>query len=82
MSTQSHDDLIAAFQEYFKWQTKFEHPTAHSTDSGIQARRCLSNIRNAATIRRAEIMSKEKLRAAARKKVRGRPTRISKMNAP
>lgn len=65
-STTSHDKMIEAFQNYFKWQTRFE--ALGSVSSGIKARYWLSEIRNAATTRRHEIMDLQRIRKAARLK--------------
>jgi len=71
MSTESHDEMIRAFQEYFKWQDRFEY---HGSDeAGIKARFWLSEIRNQASTRRVEIQEKRKTRKAARKGMVGRP---------
>ena len=70
MSTDSHDKMIAAFQEYFKWQTRFEY--SNSDEAGIKARYWLSEIRNEASKRRVEIQEKRKIRRAARKGMRGK----------
>lgn len=54
--TDSHDKMIEAFQEYFKWQERFEF---HGSDeAGIKARYWLSEIRNMASTRRKEIQAK------------------------
>ena len=54
--TEAHDKMIEAFQEYFKWQERFEF---HGSDeAGIKARYWLSEIRNMASIRRKEIQAK------------------------
>jgi len=42
MTTESHDRMIAAFQEYFKWQERFEYKG--SDEAGIKARYWLSEI--------------------------------------
>jgi hypothetical protein len=75
MSTESHDKMIAAFQEYFKWQTKFEYN--HSNEAGIKARYWLSEIRNEASKRRVEIQAKAKARKASRSGKPGRPRKIT-----
>lgn len=75
MSTESHDKMIAAFQEYFKWQTRFEFKG--SDEAGIKARYWLSEIRKQATTRRNEIQDKREARKAARKGMIGRPPKIS-----
>ena len=75
MSTDSHDKMIAAFQEYFKWQTRFEYKG--SDEAGIKARYWLSEIRKQATTRRDEIQDKREARKAARKGMIGRPPKIS-----
>ena len=76
MSTDSHDRMIAAFQEYFKWQDRFEYKG--SDEAGIKARYWLSEIRNEASIRRVEIQEKRHQRKAAKKGKVGRPPKITK----
>ena len=76
MSTESHDKMIAAFQEYFKWQERFEYK--HSDEAGIKAQFWLSEIRNEASKRRVEIQEKRKERRKARKGMRGKPLSITK----
>lgn len=76
MATDSHDKMIAAFQEYFKWQTRFEYKG--SDEAGIKARYWLSEIRNEASKRRVEIQEKREARKAARKGKVGRPPKITK----
>lgn len=71
MATDSHDKMIEAFQEYFKWQTNFEYKG--SDEAGIKARYWLSEIRNNASERRKEIQAKREARKAARKGMVGRP---------
>jgi hypothetical protein len=76
MSTESHDKMIEAFQKYFKWQDRFEY---HGSDeAGIKARYWLSEIRNEASTRRAEIQAKREERKLARKGMVGRPPKIHK----
>jgi len=76
MSTDSHDRLIKAFQEYFKWQDKFEY--GKSDAAGIKARYWLSEIRNEASLRRTEIQDKRHIKKQARKGILGRPPTIHK----
>lgn len=76
MSTDSHDRMIHAFQEYFKWQERFEYKG--SDEAGIKARYWLSEIRNEASIRRVEIQEKREERKAARKGKLGRPPKVTK----
>ena len=76
MTTESHDKMIAAFQEYFKWQDRFEY--RGSDEAGIKARYWLSEIRNEASIRRVEIQTKRENRKATRKGKLGRPPKITK----
>lgn len=76
MATDSHDRMIAAFQEYFKWQTRFEYKG--SDEAGIKARYWLSEIRNEASKRRVEIQAKREERKKARKGKVGRPSKITK----
>jgi hypothetical protein len=70
MTTESHDKMIAAFQEYFKWQDRFEYKG--SNEAGIKARYWLSEIRNQASTRRTEIQEKRKARRESRKGMRGK----------
>lgn len=76
MTTESHDKMIAAFQEYFKWQTRFEYKG--SDEAGIKARYWLSEIRNEASKRRVEIQEKREARKESRKGMVGRPPKITK----
>ena len=78
MSTDSHDEMIRAFQEYIKWQNKFEYGKSQSNLSGRKARKALTQIRKAALARRIEILSKQKAKRALRKGVMGRPKNINK----
>lgn len=75
MSTDSHDRMIHAFQEYFKWQDRFEY--RKSDEAGVKARYWLSEIRNEASLRRTEIQAKRDERKQARKGLVGRPPKIS-----
>ncbi len=76
MSTDTHDRMIRAFQEYFKWQERFEYKK--SDEAGIKARYWLSEIRNEASIRRKEIQDLRDQRRLARKGMRGKPLNITK----
>ena len=76
MTTESHDKMIAAFQEYFKWQERFEYKG--SDEAGIKARYWLSEIRNEASKRRVEIQEKREQRKTARKGMLGRPPKVIK----
>lgn len=75
MTTEAHDKMIRAFQEYFKWADRFEYNGSDA--AGIKARYWLSEIRNEASIRRVEIQTKRDERKAARKGMVGRPPKIS-----
>jgi hypothetical protein len=75
MTTESHDKMIAAFQEYFKWQDRFEYKG--SDEAGIKARYWLSEIRNEASKRRVEIQAKRDERKQARKGKLGSPPKLS-----
>jgi hypothetical protein len=75
MSSDSHDKMIYAFQQYFKWQDRFEYKK--SKEAGIKARYWLSEIRNEASTRRNEIQDKQKARKEARKGILGRPPKIT-----
>ena len=76
MTTDSHDKMIAAFQEYFKWQDRFEY--RGSDEAGIKARYWLSEIRNEASTRRLEIQEKREQRKESRKGMVGRPPKVTK----
>jgi len=71
MSTDSHDKMIEAFQNYFKWQDRFEY--RGSDEAGMKARKWLSEIRKEASKRRNEIQESREARKAARKGMVGRP---------
>jgi hypothetical protein len=75
MTTESHDKMIEAFQQYFKWQERFEYKG--SDEAGIKARYWLSEIRNLASSRRMEIQAKRESRKLARKGKLGRPPKIT-----
>ena len=75
MTTKAHDKMIRAFQEYFKWQDRFEY--RGSDEAGIKARYWLSEIRNEAGTRRTEIQTKREERKAARKGMVGRPKKTT-----
>jgi hypothetical protein len=68
--------MIAAFQEYFKWQERFEY--RGSDEAAIKARYWLSEIRNEASTRRVEIQEKREERKLARKGKLGRPPKVTK----
>lgn len=76
MTTEAHDKMIQAFQEYFKWQDRFEYK--NSDEAGIKARNALSEIREQASTRRVEIQAKREQRKQARKGMVGRPPKIHK----
>ena len=76
MTTESHDKMIQAFQEYFKWQDRFEYKG--SDEAGIKARYWLSEIRNEASKRRVEIQEKREARKESRKGKLGRPPKLTK----
>jgi len=76
LTTDAHDKMIAAFQEYFKWQERFEY--RGSDEAAIKARYWLSEIRNEASTRRVEIQEKREQRKAARKGKLGRPPKVTK----
>jgi hypothetical protein len=78
MSTESHDKMIEAFQEYFKYQKQFEY--SGTDEAGIKARYWLSEIRRMASIRREEIQAKRKKRKVARNGKPGRPTKLTRLN--
>ena len=76
MTTEAHDKMIEAFQQYFKWQERFEYKG--SDEAGIKARFWLSEIRNEASTRRKEIQEKREKRKLARKGKLGRPPKVTK----
>jgi len=76
LTTEAHDKMIAAFQEYFKWQERFEY--RGSDEAAIKARYWLSEIRNEASTRRVEIQEKREQRKLARKGKLGRPPKVIK----
>jgi len=76
LTTESHDKMIHAFQEYFKWQDRFEYKG--SDEAGIKARYWLSEIRNEASKRRIEIQDKREQRKKSRKGMIGRPPKVTK----
>jgi hypothetical protein len=76
MTTEAHDRMIRAFQEYFKWQERFEY--RGSDEAGLKARYWLSEIRNEASTRRVEIQQKRQERKAARNGRNGRPPKVIK----
>jgi len=76
LTTEAHDKMIQAFQEYFKWQDRFEYK--NSDEAGIKARNALSEIRDQASIRRVEKQTKREVRKQARKGMVGRPPKIHK----
>jgi hypothetical protein len=76
MSSDAHDRMIHAFQEYFKWQDRFEHKG--SDEAGIKARNALGEIRRLCFQRRKEIQDKREQRKKARNAKNGRPSNITK----
>jgi hypothetical protein len=76
MSIDSHDKMIEAFQNYFKWQDRFEH--RFSDVAGLKARFWLSEIRRHASMRRKEIQEKRNQHRKTRNGRLGRPPDITK----
>jgi len=76
MSSESHNKMIEAFQQYFKYQDRFEYNGAD--DSGAKARVWLSEIRKQASIRRIEIQVRRQEAKKARNGRNGRPPKITK----
>lgn len=76
MATDSHDRMIAAFQNYFKWQDRFEHKG--SDEAGIKARNALLEIKKLAMARRQEIMNKRTERKKLRMGANGAPSKLIK----
>ena len=75
MSTESHDKLFEAFQEYCKAQNKFEGYGVD--DAGLKARFWFSEIRRLARTRRQEIMEKRDTLKKVRNGRVGRPPRTT-----
>ena len=74
MSSENHDKLFEAFQEYCKAHNKFEW---HNVDeAGLKARFWLSEIRRLARSRRQEIMDKRIELKKLRNGRNGRPPKI------
>ena len=71
----THEKIIKACQEYFKYQDRFEHKG--SDEAGIKARNCLSEIRRLCSLRRTEIQNERKKRRALRNAKNGRPSSIT-----
>lgn len=71
----THDKMIEAFQNYFKWNDRFEFE--NSDEAGIKARNWLSEIRRYASKRRVEIQTDRKERSKTRIKKVGRPKKIT-----
>lgn len=76
MSTENHDKLFEAFQEYCKAQNKFEWDS--TDEAGLKARYWLSEIRRLARNRRKEIMDKRDELKKLRNGRNGRPPKIHK----
>ena len=76
MTTDAHDRMIRAFQEYFKWADRFEY--RGSDEAGIKARYWLSEIRNEASTLRVDIQAQREERKESRKGMIGRPPKIHK----
>lgn len=76
MSDDTHELIIKACQEYFKWQNRFEHKG--SDEAGIKARNWLSEIRRLCSLRRVEIQEKRNQRRIIRNSKKGRPKDIIK----
>lgn len=75
MTTETHDKMIQAFQEYFKWQDRFYY--RGSEEAGIKARFWLAEIRRQAHIRRKEIQDLREQRRKARNGKVGRPPKAT-----
>jgi hypothetical protein len=74
MSSENHDKLFEAFQEYCKAQNKFEWDNVD--EAGLKARYWLSEIRKFAKLRRQEIMDKRAKLKKLRNGRNGRPPKI------
>jgi hypothetical protein len=76
MSDDTHESIIKACQDYFKWQDRFEHKG--SDEAGIKARNALAEIRKLCFQRRIEIQEKREQRRKLRNSKNGRPLNITK----
>jgi hypothetical protein len=76
MSAETHELIIKACQEYFKWQDRFEHKG--SDEAGIKARNALGEVRRLCLQRRKEIQEKREQRRKVRNAKNGRPFNITK----
>jgi hypothetical protein len=72
----THERMIRAFQEYFKYHDRFE--SDNNIRAGIDARYWLSEIRRYASTRRFEIKDKQTELKISRKGRPGRPKRVIK----
>jgi hypothetical protein len=71
----THEKIIKACQEYFKYQDRFQHKG--SDEAGTKARNWLSEIRRLCSLRRTEIQNERKKRRALRNAKNGRPSSIT-----
>jgi hypothetical protein len=71
----THDELMQAYQEYFKWAQKFTYSSSDA--AGIKARYWLSEIRRLASDRRTEIQLMRQDRKESKKGKLGRPPNIT-----
>lgn len=62
----THDKLVKAYLNYFKWNEKFE--TKPSEIKKIETRKCLSEIRRLALERRQEVIDRHEEHKANRGK--------------
>lgn len=76
MNDDTHEQIIKACQEYFKWQDRFEHKG--SDEAGIKARNALGEVRRLCLQRRKEIQEKREQRRKVRNAKNGRPFNITK----
>jgi hypothetical protein len=76
MTDDTHELIIKACQEYFKWQDRFEHKG--SDEAGIKARNALGEVRKLCLQRRKEIQEKREQRRKVRNAKNGRPFNITK----
>lgn len=71
----THDKMIEAFQNYFKWNDRFEYE--NSGEAGIKARYYLSIIHKMSSLRRKEIQAGRKEMYKTRNRKPGRPRKIT-----
>lgn len=70
-----HDRMIYAFQEYFKWNNRFQYKG--SDEAGIKSRYWLNEIKNAINDRKKEIQIIRAQRKEAKIRQRDQPEKAT-----